>query len=171
MAQRWWMQAIATVARIIRLDRRRNSNKVSTEGVVAMRPRLSILLMLLVLAFAPNVLADSYTFTTSGCFSGGTCSSNGSSSVNFKDLLGADATLSFTNVSSPTTTSGTSFSLGSFNLTSLPGISVYNGSFTLNVDFSSPNAAGNPLVASVLGGVLVNAGGAIITFSPGSEVF
>jgi hypothetical protein len=39
------------------------------------------------------------------------------------------------------------------------------------VDFSSPNAAGNPLVASVLGGVLVNAGGAIITFSPGSEVF
>lgn len=136
-----------------------------------MRTRLSILLMLLGLALAPSALADSYTYTTSGCFSGGTCASNGNSSVSFFDILGADATLSFNNVSSPTSTPGSSFSLGSFDLTSLPGISVYKGSFALNVDFSSPNAAGNPLVASVLGGVLVNAGGAIITFAPGSQLF
>ncbi|HKW17012.1 MAG TPA: hypothetical protein VJO35_05840 [Terriglobales bacterium] len=135
-----------------------------------MRPRLGgVLTLLAVIAFAPNVLADSYTYSTSGCFSYGTCSSNGDSSVGFTDILGADATLSFTSTS--TSTSGTSFSLGSFDLTSLPGISVYKGTFKLNVDFTDPNAAGSPLVASVLGGVLVNAGGAIITFAPGSELF
>lgn len=138
-----------------------------------MHARLSILLMLLGLALTPGALADSYTYTTSGCFTGGTCVSNGNSSVPFTDALGADATLSFTSVSSSTNTNGSSFSLGSFELTSLPGISYDTGSkFTLGIDFSNPSGtSGNPLVAEVGGLVAFGAGVAEISFTSGSQVF
>src|SRR5581483_6419891 len=113
-----------------------------------MRARLAVLLMLSGLALAPSALANSYTYTTSGCFSGGTCASNGNSSLPFTDALGADATLSFTSVSSSTNTNGGSFTLGSFDLSSLLGISYDTGSkFTLDIDFSNPSGtSGNPLV-------------------------
>lgn len=135
-----------------------------------MRARLSILLVLLGLALAPNVLADSYSLSTSGCFSAGTCSSNGSSSMNF----GKDAILSFANVGSTTTNSGSWFSLGSLDLTLLnPGIAgPYTGSFSLTVDFTNPQqATGSPFVASLLGGVFLNAAGAIINFQQDSQMF
>jgi len=132
--------------------------------------RLSILLMLLGLALAPSALADSYTLSTSGCFSGGTCSSNGSSSTNF----GKDATLSFTNVGSTSVGSGTSFSLGTLDLSLLnPGIAgPYTGSFILTVDFTNPSqTTGSPFVASLLGGVFLDAAGAIINFQQDAQVF
>jgi hypothetical protein len=134
-----------------------------------MRLRLGVLAVLAVLAFAPNVLADSYTFTDSGCFSNpGTCSSNGNSSVNFVGLT--NTTLSFTSISSPTTTSsGTPFSLGSFTLSN-PGLSFYLGSFALDIDFTSPAGTnGSPLVAAVFGNILID--GATIVFSPSPQVF
>lgn len=143
-----------------------------------MRPRLSILLMLLVLALAPNVLADSYTFTTSGCFSGNgaTCSSNGSSSMNFSGLFGPAATLSFSNIASSTTvSSGSTFSLGSLDLSILNlglGTTSPGSTFTLNLDFTNPaGSTGNPFVASVKGGILFELGGAVLTFDNPAQVF
>lgn len=136
---------------------------------------LGAFLLLMILASGQNVFADSYTYTTAGCFVGGSCTSNGSS-VNFTNVFtgSTDATLSFSDISSPTTVgSGTLISLGSFTFSLLnPGLSGYSGQFNLNVDFSNPaGTGGSPLVASVLGGVLINAGGAVITFNQSAQTF
>src|SRR5581483_2809462 len=132
-----------------------------------MHLRLSVLLMLLGLALVPSALGESYTFTDSGCFSSIVSPSNCSSSAS---LGVTNTSLSFTGVSSPSTvSSGTSFSLGSFTLSN-PGLLVYLGSFTLDVDFTNPAGTnGSPLVAAVLGNIFIN--GASVVFSPSPQVF
>ena len=87
--------------------------------------------------------------------------------------FGSAATLTFTSNSLSNVSAGSTVSLGSFGFSLFnPGLSVYSGSFDLTVDFSNPlGASGSPLQASVLGGVLFNAGGALITFNSGSQVF
>jgi hypothetical protein len=131
---------------------------------------LGILLLLMIVGLAPNVFADPYTFSTTECFSAGTCSSGSNpASMNF----GKDATLSFSDVGSTSVGSGTTFSLGSFDLSLLnPGFGgPYTGSFTLTVDFTSPEDSKGTFVASLLGGVFLDAAGAVITFQPDSQVF
>lgn len=126
--------------------------------------------LLMVFGLGQNVFADSI-YTTSGCFIGGTCAST-YSSVNFTNVLtgGVDATLLFQDASG-NVIPGSMFSLGSFMFAlDNPGLSGYVGQFDLTVTFTNPVAAGT-LTASVLGGVLINAGGAVITFSQNSQSF
>jgi hypothetical protein len=170
------MQVLASVAKNIRLDRTKKSYKVALRGVLVMRSRFcgfAVVLAMMVVGVAPNVFADSYTYTTAGCFVVGTCASDGSATANFLGTAGA--TLSFNNIgASTTTTSGVPFSLGSFDLSILnpSGASVYGGLFGLNVDFTNPaGTTGNPFIALVTGNVFFGPGGATISLVPGSQVF
>ena len=131
--------------------------------------RFGGLLILMVVGLAPSVFADSYTYSTAGCFLGTTCSGS-TSTMNF----GADATLTFTDATAAGVSSGTTISLGSFNFTLLDGTGagIYNDLFTLNVSFSEPSGVnGNPFVALVSGNVFFSAGGATISFASGSQLF
>jgi hypothetical protein len=129
----------------------------------------------LIILVVPNALADSYSYTTTGCFAYGTCLSDGSSSVNFLDASNhAQATLSYSNIGSTiSTSSGSSTSLGSFAFSVLnSGLATYSGTFSLDVLFTAPaGTSSNPFMALVNGNVVASNGGATITFFPSSQTF
>jgi hypothetical protein len=176
------MQTLASVAKFIRLDRTRKGYKVALRGDLVMRSRfcgLAVVALFVVAGLAPNAFADSFTYTTAGCFTGGSCTSTGSS-MSFTDssTSAVDATLSFNNVTTPITTgSGVPVSLGSFNFSLANPLGISNspfdfGFFTLDLEFTDPTGtAGNPFFAAVAGNVLGNAGGATITLIPDPQVF
>ncbi len=124
---------------------------------------------LLFLALSPAASADSYTFTTTGCF--GSCPNSTASFYDNNVFNQVDATLSFTGATA--TTSGGSVSLGSFAFSLLnSGISTYSGLFSLDVLFSAPaGTSGNPFEALVTGNVFYSAGGVTITLNPPSQQF
>jgi hypothetical protein len=141
-----------------------------------MRLRLICSALILTLAvFAPSAFADSYTYTTDGCF-GTACSPTTPATLLFADnsLPQNDGKLVFAGVGSTTNTTGTSVDLGGFTFTALnSGTSSPAGTFfTLAVNFTAPTGTtGSPFTALVSGEVFGSGGGASITFNPITQTF
>lgn len=142
-----------------------------------MRLRLICSALILTLAaFAPSAFADSYTYTTDGCFHTA-CPPAASATLDFADNTVSgqnDGQLVFTGVPTTTNTTGTAVDLGKFTFTALnSGTSAPAGTFfTLAVNFTVPTGTtGTPFTALVSGEVFGSGGGASITFNPITQTF
>lgn len=142
-----------------------------------MRLRLICSALILTLAaFAPSAFADSYTYTTDGCF-GTACSPMTPATLFFADntLSQNDGKLVFTGAPTTINTTGTLVDLGGFTFTVLNGGGTSSPAgtfFTLAVNFTAPTGTtGSPFTALVSGEVFGTGGGASITFSPITQTF
>ena len=130
-----------------------------------------------------SAFATTYTYSTSGCFSGAsvtnpstsasaTCSAAGST-FSFKDLGGTE-TIGYTDAVGLTVMSGNNINLGTFSFSSTGSGSgaVYFGNFSLAVNFTTPTGVtGGPFNAIMSGNQYGAVGGSTISFNPQTEAF